>query len=212
MRLKLNLATQPYAEVRQFMFRWTVGLAVLAVVTIGLLYFAGTALRSWNAARKQQSDVQAKITERDQLRQSAQAYLNQPQNRDTRDRSQFLNELIARKAFSWTQVFSDLEKIMPVGLHVVSVTPGVNEDNQIEVKMNVNGRSRDRAIELVRQLENSRHFTQAKITDERSAQAATAGGAPGGGRVGTQPGDMTQFQISAVYVPSAPTAPNAGGK
>jgi type IV pilus assembly protein PilN len=208
MRLKLNLATQPYAETRQFIFRWTVLLAVVAVITVGLLYFAGSALRTWNAARKQQAEVQAKIAERDQLRAEAQSYLNQPQNRDTRDRSQFLNELIARKAFSWTEVFSELEKIMPVGLHVVSVTPAVNEDSQIEVKLTVNGRSRDRAIELVRRLEDSKHFRLAQITDERAAQASAG---PGGQRTGVQAGDVSQFQISAVYMPT-PLAARAGGK
>jgi len=208
MRLKLNLATQPYAETRQFIFRWTVLLAVVAVITAVLLYFASSSLRSWNAARKQQNDVQAKIAERDQLRAQAQSYLNQPQNRDTRDRSQFLNELIARKAFSWTEVFSELEKIMPVGLHVVSVTPAVNEDSQIEVKLTVNGKSRDRAIELVRRLEDSKHFRLAQITDERAAQA---GSGQGGQRAGVQAGDVSQFQISAVYLPT-PLAGKAGGK
>jgi len=208
MRLKLNLASQPYAEVRQFIFRWTLLLAVMVVVSAGLLFFAATALRSWGAARHKAAEVLAKIAERDQLRVQAQAYLNQPQNRDTRDKSQFLNELIARKAFSWTEVFSDLEKIMPVGLHVVSVTPGVNEDNQIEVKMSVNGRSRDRAIELVKRLEDSKHFTLAQIIDERSVKPTESAGGPQAGRVGVQPGDIAQFQISAVYVPGS----NRGGK
>jgi type IV pilus assembly protein PilN len=198
MRLRLNLASQPYAEVRRFMARWTALLAIVVVISGVLVYFAASALRNWQTARQQRAEVEAKVAERDQLRAQAQAYLNQPQNRDTRDKSRFLNELIARKAFSWTQVFSDLEKLMPVGLHVVSVTPAVNEDSQLELKMTVNGRSRDRAIELVKRLEDSKHFTSAQITDERNSAAAASG--PGGGRAGVQPGDVAQFQISAVYV------------
>jgi type IV pilus assembly protein PilN len=200
MRLKLNLASQPYAEVRRFIARWTMLLSAFIIVTAVLVYFATSALRTWNDARRQQAQVQAKIAERDQLRAKAQAYLNQPKNRDTRDKSQFLNELIARKAFSWTQVFSDLEKLMPVGLHVVSITPTVNEDNQLEVKMTVNGRSRDRAIELVKRLEDSKHFTLAQITEERNAVAEGGGAGGGAVRAGLQPGDVAQFQISAVYV------------
>jgi type IV pilus assembly protein PilN len=204
MRLKLNLATQPYAEVRQFLFRWTLVLVLAVIGSAILLVFAGSVLRSWNTVRKQESQVEAKIAERDQLRVQAQNFLGQPQNRDTRDKSQFLNELIARKAFSWTQVFSDLEKIMPVGLHVVSVTPAINESNQIEVKMTVNGRSPDRAIELVKRLEDSKHFTLAQIIDQRNVtQSQMGGGAPGARPAGLQAGDLAQFQISAVYVPTA---------
>jgi type IV pilus assembly protein PilN len=203
MRLRLNLATQPYAEVRRFIARWTLLLGVVVIVSGVLTYFAVSALLVWNEARKQEAQVQAKIAERDQLRAQAQSYLNQPQNRDTRDKSQFLNDLIARKAFSWTQVFSDLEKLMPVGLHVVSLAPAINDNNQLEVRMTVNGRSRDRAIELVKRLEDSKHFAMAQITEERNASGE--GGARAGG---LQPGDVAQFQISAVYVLGAA---NRGG-
>ena len=46
--------------------------------------------------------------------------------------SQFLNDLFLRKAFSWTRVFEDLERVMPPRLHVVSIHPATNTDNQLE--------------------------------------------------------------------------------
>jgi type IV pilus assembly protein PilN len=213
MRLKLNLASQPYAELRQFIARWTMLLALMTLGSAVLIFFAASALNSWNKTRAEEAAVQSKVAERDQLRSQAQAYLNQPQNRDTRDKSQFLNELIARKAFSWTQIFSDLEKLMPVGLHVVSVTPAVNEDNQLEVTMTVNGRSPDRAIDLVKRLEDSKHFTSARIISSRAAGENSAGpGQRGAGQAGLQPGDLAQFQISAVYVPGAVAASSGGAQ
>jgi type IV pilus assembly protein PilN len=177
-----------------------------------LIFFAASALRGWTKMRAEESAVQAKIAQRDELRSQAQAYLNQPQNRDTRDKSQFLNELIARKAFSWTQVFSDLEKLMPVGLHVVSVTPAVNEDNQLEVNMTVNGRSPDRAIELVKRLEDSKHFTSARIISSAAAGENGPGAGQRGMQAGVQPGDLVKFQISAVYVPGAAAASSGGAQ
>ena len=213
MRLKLNLATQPYAEVRQFIARWTMLLALMIIGTAVLIYFAASALRGWNQMRTEQAAVQAKVAERDQLRSQAQSYLNQPQNRDTRDKSQFLNELIVRKAFSWTQMFSDLEKLMPVGLHVVSVTPAINEDNQLVVNMTVNGRSPDRAIELVKRLEDSKHFTSARIISSAAAgENSGAAGQRGVVQAGLQPGDLVKFQISAVYVPGAAAASSGGAQ
>jgi type IV pilus assembly protein PilN len=212
MRLKLNLASQPYAEVRQFIARWTVLLALITIGSAVLIFFAASALRGWTKMRAEESAVQAKIAQRDELRSQAQAYLNQPQNRDTRDKSQFLNELIARKAFSWTQVFSDLEKLMPVGLHVVSVTPAVNEDNQLEVNMTVNGRSPDRAIELVKRLEDSKHFTSARIISSAAAGENGPGAGQRGMQAGVQPGDLVKFQISAVYVPGAAAASSGGAQ
>ena len=50
-------------------------------------------------------------------------FLNRPENRNTRDESQFLNELIERKSFSWTRVLENLEKVMPPRVHLVSISP-----------------------------------------------------------------------------------------
>jgi type IV pilus assembly protein PilN len=202
MRLNLNLATQPYAEGRRFVARWTMILGLVSVATAALVFFAVSALRSYSTAKQEQASVQADIAREDQIRANAQSYLNQPQNRDTRDKSKFLNELIARKAFSWTQVFSDLEKLMPDGLHVVQITPTVNENSQLEVKLQVNGRTRDRAIELVKRLEDSTHFTQPRIEAETNGAAIRGAAGAGTGLSGLQAGDVTQFQISAIYVPS----------
>ena len=78
------------------------------------------------------------------------------------DKSQVLNGLIRRKEFSWTLIFSDLEHLMPARLHVVSITPQLDKNNEIEVHMMVAGDSREKAIELVHNMENSREFRHAQ--------------------------------------------------
>ena len=98
----------------------------------------------------------------------AEAILNLPDNRGTRDRAQFLNDLFQRKAFSWTKVFEDLERVMPPRLHVVSIQPEKAADNQLQIKLVVAGESRDRALELVRKMESSQHFQQTQIEQESS--------------------------------------------
>ena len=127
------------------------------------------------------------IANRDQLRASAERILNLPENRSTRDQSQFLNELIERKAFSWTRVLENLEKVMPPRVHLMSISPQLDEDNQLGLKMTVAGDSRDRALELARRMEESRRFSQTQVTTGRSGQSPT--------------GDTEQFDIVAIYIP-----------
>jgi type IV pilus assembly protein PilN len=189
MRLNINLASQPYQDVRRFYLRW--GLAVFAtlLLTIGLVYAASTSIRSWRTTRKQISERRAQIAERDRQRAAVEAFLARPANRDTRDRSQFINYLIARKAFSWTEVFTDLEKIIPPRLHVVSIQPTIN-NNQLELHMVVAGSSREAVIELLSRLEDSPHFAHAQVNNE-SATPPSAGSP-----------DTVRFDISALYVPN----------
>ncbi len=100
--------------------------------------------------------------------------LNMPENRSTRDRSQVLNDLFRRKAFSWTRVFEDLERVMPAQLHLVSIQPATAE-NQLEFKLVVAGESRERALELVRKMESSQSFQQTRIEQEQSEPGTDAG-------------------------------------
>jgi Tfp pilus assembly protein PilN len=195
MRLDVNLATQPYEDTRQFWMRWGTGVALIGILTLGLV--AETTM-SWVYARQDQriiAQIQEQINNRDRERAQAEAFLNRPENRTIRDRSQFLNDLIERKAFSWTQVFEDLEKVMPARIHVVSIRPEVDDDNQLEIKLQVAGESRERVNDLVRKMEESPRFKQPQIKTETQQSGQT-------------PGDNVEFAISALYVPSLPQ----GGK
>jgi type IV pilus assembly protein PilN len=199
MRLDINLASQPYEDARQFWMRWGTAVGAVAVLTLVLLALDTT---GWINARRDRTAIaekRAMIVDRDQLRANAETILNLPQNRSTRDQSQFLNELIERKAFSWTRVLENLEKMMPPRVHLMSINPQLDEDNQLGLKMTVAGDSRDRAIELARRMEESRRFSQTNIISERSEPSNSTSG------------DTEQFDIVAVYIPE-PLAAAAAAK
>ena len=196
MRLNINLATQPYEDSRKFWLRWGPILALAGIVTLGLMVVA---VRAWKDARQdraQISSLQNDIATLEQQRQRAQEVLDRPENRSTRDQSQFINDLIRRKSFSWTQVFSDFERMMPPQIHVTAIHPEL-KDNQLKLKVSVAGQSRERAIELVRRMEQSPRFAQPFIHEESAAQ-------------GQQAGDVSHSEIEAIYLPQAELAKPAG--
>jgi len=188
MRLDINLASQPYEDARQFWARWGTAVGVAGLVTVVLLTMTITGYVNSRRDRKAMAEKRAQIADRDRVRTRAEQFLNQPENRNTRDTSQFLNEQIERKAFSWTRVLENLESLMPPRVHLVSISPGLDEDNQLSLKMTIAGDSWDRALELARRMEASRRFAQVNIPDVRSLQ----------GNVG---GDTEQFDIVALYIP-----------
>jgi type IV pilus assembly protein PilN len=192
MRVDINLATQPYEDARRFWFRCGGALAGLAIVTLGLVYFT---LLGWVTADKDKAVIGQnlhQIADRDGQKAAAQTLMNLPQNSVTRDRSQFLNGLFYRKSFSWTEVFEELERVMPPRLHVVSIQPEFAPDNELAIQLVVAGDSRDRALDLVRKMEESQHFQQTQIEQE-TAEAGS----------GATAGDSVKFSISALYVPGS---------
>jgi type IV pilus assembly protein PilN len=192
MRLDINLASQPYEDARQFWLRWGTALGVVAILTLTLLAIT---LTDWFAARRDHSQIaalHAEIAQRDRTRLQAEDFLGQPKNRTTRDQSQFLNELIERKSLSWTHVLEDLEKVMPARVHLVSIHPELDVDNQLTLKMVVAG-DRDRALELAHRMEDSRHFAKTYVETEAPASSGS--------------GDSVQFAIDGIYIPEPAPAP-----
>jgi type IV pilus assembly protein PilN len=194
MRLNINLASQPYEAARFYRRRMGVLVLALAVLTAllgGYIVYQRAQSRGIN---KQLAQVRWEIKGLDLEDAQARALLNKPANRDIADQSEFLNQLFARKALSWTRVFTEMEKIVPPNLHVVSMKPEYTKTNDLMLRVVVATDSRDRAIELVRRMEKSNHFRQAQVMAE-AVTANTSDQTAGPGNI--------QFDIAAIYVPNA---------
>lgn len=190
MRYDINLASQPYEDAARFYRNWVSALALVALVTFLLVALAVSNFLGARSVRLQVNQVRQQIARLDQEKAAAEAILNRPENRGTRDRSRFLNGLIARKAFSWTQVFADLEQIVPARVQVKAIQPNLTEDNQLQVHMQIAGDSREKVVEMVRRLEGSPSFRSPRLQSETSR---------------TEDGrEAVEFEVVALYVPQRP--------
>lgn len=190
MRVDLNLATRPYRDVGRFLSRWVPWTVFFVVASCVLLWYAQYSRRQSADINRQITELQAQVSQLDRDKAHAMQVLNLPENKSVTDQSRFVNQLIYRKAFSWTRVFMQLEEIMPPGLHVISLAPQLGADSQLELKITVGGSSRERAIELVRRLEQSPSFRHARLISETMAE---------GNGSAQSPVDPVQFQIEAAY-------------
>jgi len=168
-------------------------LAALVVITAVLVGYILHQRAETRDVDRQIAQAKQEIAALDREKAQAQAILNQPQNREVADQSAFLNSLFARKALSWTRVFTEMEKMMPPAIHVVSMKPEFNRDNQLVLHVVVATSSRDKAVELVKRMEKSAHFHAPQVEAENALGEGAAG--PAGGNI--------QFDIAAVYVPFA---------
>ena len=197
MRININLASERYEAVRQYLHRVRTLMALMAVVAavlVGYILYQRSHTRDVDAKIKQ---AQRELSELNNEKAQAQAILNKPANRGIADQSQFLNELFARKSLSWTRIFSEMERIMPPNIHVVSIKPDYTPNNELLVHMVVATDSRDRAVELVKRMEKSSHFRVPQVVAENVTTNASDQGAG--------PGNI-QFDIAALYVPQTGAA------
>ncbi len=204
MRISINLASKPFVELRPLFARLRLIMGVLTLVAIGL----GFGVHALSADAKQATakmDVLKAQTARVQQATAAnETRMRKPDNQAVLQRSEFLNNLFASKSFSWTGVMMDLEHVLPAGVQVTSIDPAIGKDGTVTIRLRVTG-DRDKAIQLVRNLERSRRYVNPRIAHESAltADKAKAIGAAGGGsfqNVSTDAfGNGVEFEIQSGY-------------
>jgi len=195
MRISVNLATRPFVELRPFFARLRILMGVLAVVVIALGIVAHIMQKKLDSAQLQMDRLKARTAAAQQEKLNNERRMRQPANAAVLARSHFLNALFLTKSFSWTAVMMDLENVLPVGVQVTSIEPQITAEGDVIIHLRVSG-DRDRAVQLVRNLERSKRFLVPHINSE-SSQAKEANGAPL--PPGVTPG--VEFEILANYNP-----------
>jgi type IV pilus assembly protein PilN len=171
-RVAINLASRPFADIAPALKTTRIAMGVLTLVALGLLLGLRALHGKAEAARARDHALDGKIAKVRQEQQRYQAMMRQPDNARTLEQAENLNRLFDEKAFSWTLAMEDLERVLPAGVQVQTLEPTV-KNGQISVRLRVLG-PRDKDVELVQNLEHSRHFVLPRIVGE---SAENAGGA-----------------------------------
>jgi type IV pilus assembly protein PilN len=199
-RITLNLATRPFADIGPAIKRLRIAMAVLVVIAIGL----GFGLRAFDQkateARARDHSLDGQIARITQERQGFQAMMRQPANAQVLAQSSVLNKLFDQKAFSWTLAMEDLETVLPGGVQVSTLEPVPAKDGRVTLHLRVIG-PRDRAIDLVRNLEHSRRFLFPRITGENSVETTAR---PGEAPEPVSASNRVNFDLLAEYNPALP--------
>lgn len=163
-RIPLNLASEPFRRDRAMLVA-TVALAIilaLALAAQALLVYQETTRAEQARAEvsRLENTLSRTAAEQSRLEQS----MREAQNAEVFDRNLFLNTLIARKAVSWTQLFADLEKVMPGSVRLVSVRPQITPANQVVLDMTVGALTGEPVVDMLMRLEASPLFGATTIT------------------------------------------------
>ena len=197
MRISINLATRPFAELRPLFARLRLAMAGLALLAIGLgvgLHFLSVRAK---AAEARMDALKAQTLAIQTERQTNERRMQEKQNRAVLERSKFLNTLFVHKSFSWTSVMMDLEGVLPGGVEVTSIDPTVTAEGDVNIRLRVSG-EREPAVDLVRRLERSQRFLQPRLTNE-TAQTQEGKSVAVSAPVGAAGG--VEFEIVSGYNP-----------
>jgi type IV pilus assembly protein PilN len=199
MRIGINLATRPFADLRPALTKLRIAMGVLALVAIGLGFGLHMLDQKAEQTRARDHSLDGQIARVTNERRGYQTLMHEPENATVLAQAENLNQLFDEKAFSWTLAIEDLETVLPGGVQVTTLEPTRDKEGHITLRLRVLG-PRDRAIDLVRNLEHSRRFVRPRIVDESSE----SNGGPNEHMEPVSASNRVNFDVLADYNPGAP--------
>lgn len=165
MKVRLNLASEPLENNRRFLL----GAALVALLAVGLLaLLSREAYLGWREnfeAREEIARLQREIAEFRRHRRDLEDHFGRPDTRRVMDRAGFLRGLIDQRSFPWTQIFMDLERLLPEGVRVVSIAPRMDA-GRVEVRLTVGATSDEAKLKFLTTLEQSGEFRRVQVLSE----------------------------------------------
>src|SRR5262249_40844226 len=168
MILRNNIASTPVKNDSLFFL----GCLFLFLAAIGLTAFN---LKSLSSGYLDSSRLESKISEeqnkRAELRKQSdnlRAKIIAIKTPEFVNASQFFDNAIKRRTFSWTTLFDQFERALPPNVKMVSIIPTIR-DTDINITMEVAGRTLNDVITLVKALQASPAFDDVVFRDERQS-------------------------------------------
>lgn len=196
MRIAINLATRPFTDLGPVLKRLRIAMGVLVLAAIALWFGIRGLHGEAEKARARDHSLDGQIAQVNKERAGYQALMRQPENASTLAQAERLNQLFDEKAFSWTLAMEDLETVLPGGVQVTTIEPSRDKQGHITLRLRVLG-PRDRAIELVQNLEHSKRFLSPRIVGESSEST----GGPGERMEPVSASNRVNFDVLAEYSP-----------
>ncbi len=165
-RYRFNLAERPFR-------RYRAANLVLAGTFVALAGFGGWQFFAYQAASSELAGLRAgqqvALEEWNVLGARVAEFelrLGRPDSAAAAEEVRFLNQILARKGFSWTTLLLDMEETMPRWVYLVSLAPGINGFGDVRLRMEARGRSVDDLSRFLSDLENSPAFSNVVVSIE----------------------------------------------
>ena len=172
MRVPVNLATKPMETHRRFLTLYGTLVSLAAVLFAVLGWHVNTVRRADAAFRVQRERLSAQVNSLTSQREQLDHFFMQPENAKLHGRAMFVNSIIDAQSFNWTQMFMDLEHILPGGARVMSIEPK-QVAGQAAVRLTVGATNEDAKRDFLNALEKSGVFSHVELSSVRAANRPT---------------------------------------
>lgn len=170
----LNLSTRPFPAYRAT----NIAFAMILIVLIALSAWQATGFSRYSRRARsiRSAEQDARVDDESLKQREAElgSRLDRPESTAKLNEIGFLNHLILRRNFSWTQLFSILEDMVPDNVHLMNLTPHVGADGKLMLSLGVKARSIADVTVFIKRLEQSPVFENVIVSAEEKKDPTTS--------------------------------------
>jgi Tfp pilus assembly protein PilN len=186
----LNLSTRPFPAYRATNIALTIGLLAL----LGVSAWQAQAYLHYSASTRQILAEERNLNARAQALAGQVAELSgrldRPEAAAKLKEIDYLNNLIARKGFSWTRIFATLERIVPDSVHLTTLRPEIQENGRLRLRIDARGRSVADISDFIDLLQESKVFEEVNVSYDEKVDENVA-----------PPANDVNAALTMVYIP-----------
>jgi Tfp pilus assembly protein PilN len=183
MIIRSNLASVPIKNYSLFLLSCVLlGIAVVAFTAWNLMSLSGSYSKT-SELNNTIANQQIRLRELESKANELQTQIGNIKTPEFVSETEFMNNAIKRRTFSWTALFDHFEEVLPPTVKMISVFPSVTEEN-IAINLEMAGQSLTDMLELVRLLERDPAFANVVLKGERTGND-----------------EQINFSVSLTYIP-----------
>ena len=164
MKIGINLASAPLRRDRPILIGSALVALLMAFSLIALIALAFVDRGAIREDRRVQRRLSQDLVKLQADQRKVDAQVRRPDNSEVLERSVLINELLLRKGISWTRIFADLEKVLPLNVRITQIRPQVTNNNRISLEMSVAADSPEPLGNLLAKIEDSDVFGSYNVT------------------------------------------------
>jgi cell division protein FtsB len=185
MIIRSNLSSSPIKNYSLFL----IGCALLAVAVVVFTFLNLSGLKNAYAKNEQLKKTiaiqQTQLQKLQDKKMNLQRQIDAIKTPQFTSKTEFMNNAIKRRTFSWTALFDHFEEVLPPNVKMISITPVVSGQT-ISINMEMAGQTLPDMLTLVRTLERDAEFSDVTLKAEHSEKDNS----------------LLVFSISLLYKPS----------
>jgi len=169
MIIKNNLASAPLVNYTLYF----IGCVVLVVITASFAVWNGVSLVQWkgenDSLKEKIGQQRAQTAELQRQSNDLQKRINTIKTPAFVSETEFFNQAIKRRVFSWTELLDEFERLLPENIRMISVSPSI-QDEAIGIKLEVSAKTLDDIVELITAFQSSPNFSNVVFRSEQDQE------------------------------------------